>query len=287
MNGSVVASWIRYFKLHTHRLSYYTQKLPKIIPGQPEVVISFTTLPHRIHKIEPMINSVLDQTVRPTRIFLNLPEKTQKGKKYVLPGFIEDNSFIAVRVIKKDLGPATKLLPTLESEPAALIVVVDDDQVYPVNLIENYLRYHQEFPDEALTLCGWKVPEAFDHSRRQILRGAGLSVFDPNGNITEPQHVDILQGASSYMVQRRFFRDDLFDYKGAPEGAFYSDDIWISGQLALNGVGCKVIPASSAYIRMELAAMINKPSLLRTVNRDGQNNSAVYEYFRSVWNQTR
>lgn len=283
MKSSVLSALFRYVALHFRPSDYYNRKFDALSDAGPELVVSFTTLPHRIGKIRPMIRSVMDQTVRPSRIILNIPRKTRGGVRYQIPEFIQSNPAVLVREIEEDLGPATKLLPTLMTETEALILVLDDDQIYPQNLVENYLHYHRLFPGDALTVCGWKVPEGFDHSGRVIWRGGGLQITDPKGNIMEPQIVDIVQGVSSYLVKRSFFADSVFDYQNAPEAAFYSDDIWISGHLAANQTVSRVVPSHAPYLRLELLGLMNGPSLLRTVNRDGTNNAVLYRYFEEAW----
>ena len=39
------------------------------------IIINFTTIPPRIFLLESTINSLLDQTIKPDKIFINIPYK--------------------------------------------------------------------------------------------------------------------------------------------------------------------------------------------------------------------
>ena len=61
----------------------------------------------------------------------------------------------------------------------------------------------------------------------------------------QPEPAAVMTGCGSYLIQPRFFDESLWDYSQAPRGAFYMDDIWISGWLSRCGVKRYVVPASA------------------------------------------
>ena len=80
----------RYFTLHFQSSEKYINEysnLPKADDGR--VVISFTTTPDKINNILPMLNSILDQTVKVDQISLNIPYKCE-GKEYNIPDQYKD-----------------------------------------------------------------------------------------------------------------------------------------------------------------------------------------------------
>lgn len=108
-------------------------------------VASLTTSPARISHIEPTLNSLLRQTRPPEMILLNLPDAfLRTGEAYDVPAWIHEMA--TVNRCGQDLGPATKLAPTVEllkSSPETWgegthIVYADDDVDYPEGLIEAY-----------------------------------------------------------------------------------------------------------------------------------------------------
>src|SRR5262249_60545041 len=63
-------------------------------------------------------------------------------------------------------------------------------------------------------------------------------------DLQAPKQIAVITGCGSYLIQPRFFDESLWDYSTAPAGAFYMDDIWISGCLERRGVERYIIPAS-------------------------------------------
>ena len=77
-----------------------------------KVIISFTTSPERLEKIEPMVNSILNQSIKPDLFLLNIPKIFKRtNERYTIPKFVKDN--VTINIIHNDCGPATKIIPTI------------------------------------------------------------------------------------------------------------------------------------------------------------------------------
>jgi len=140
----------RYLSLHCQSCDGFVEEysnLPKA--SKDRVVISFTTTPDRVEKLKPMINSILDQTVKVDQIALVIPYK-YKGQKYNLPKYI--NNVANVFPSGKDYGKGTKLIPILlrEKEKDTIIVAVDDDRVYGKDFIESMITEAEKNPNTVL-----------------------------------------------------------------------------------------------------------------------------------------
>lgn len=99
---------------------------------RPRVVVSLTTLPSRIGGVVETIDSLLQQTLQPDAIYLNVPSASERFKEesYVIPPHLSKLDKVRVRRTE-DYGPVTKLIPTLDEErdPNTLIITVDDDMM--------------------------------------------------------------------------------------------------------------------------------------------------------------
>jgi len=101
-------------------------------------------------------------------------------------------------------------------------------------------------------------------------------------DVQNPKHVTVMTGCRSYLIQARFFDFSLWDYSTAPEGAFYMDDMWISGCLERQGVEKYVIPASNM---MRTAIRQLGTMMLHDVpNGRRHSNNETIEVFSSSWN---
>ncbi len=100
--------------------------------------------------------------------------------------------------------------------------------------------------------------------------------------IREPRPVAVVTGCGSYLIQPRFFDEALWDYSNAPAGAFFMDDIWISGCLDRRGVKKYVVPGSAM---MRTAVRQIGTLTLHDVpgGRQPSNNETI-RYFHESWN---
>ena len=100
------------------------------------IYVSTSTIPQRIKSLDKSIKSLLNQSKKPDKIFINIPFKYRRFKETIkddeIPKF--DNSIVEITRCE-DYGPATKLLGSLDKlEKNSLVIVFDDDHVY-----ENYM----------------------------------------------------------------------------------------------------------------------------------------------------
>lgn len=243
------------------------------------VVASLTTLPDRIHNLEPTIHCLLNQTRPPDEIILTVPEfSVRQERAYAVPKYLSQFSTLRILRSKTDWGPATKFIPVIQEELAAgrsntLIMVVDDDRIYPRDALETYLHYHQQFPNAALCFRGGPMPRNFYWFLPKLVLGS---------RILEPKRVAVITGCGSYLIQPRFFDLTLWNYSDAPASAFYMDDIWISGHLDRRRVEKFAVPTSAMMrtVRHQAGTM----SLHRVPRGRTYHNNEVVEYFRETWN---
>lgn len=242
------------------------------------VIASLTTLPDRIGNLEPTIRSLLDQSRPPDEIVLAIPQLSVRQKaEYVVPPYLEQFPRVKILRCDKDWGPATKFIPVIQAELAAhreatLIMVVDDDRVYPKNAVELFLHYHKQLPDAALCFRGALIPRNLVWFLPKLFRAS---------QIRETKRVDVITGTAGYLIQPRFFDSRVWDYSNAPESAFYVDDIWISGCLGQRKVEKYVVPASS--MMRSVRAQSGTMTLYDIPKGSVRSNSEVLRFFRDAW----
>jgi hypothetical protein len=245
--------------------------------GGARAIVTLTTIPSRISRLRPTLASLLDQTRPPDAIVLNLPLRCEReARGYALPGFLAQLPELRVERCERDWGPATKLIPTLLRlpDPDAALIVVDDDQIYPRELVSNLLHWSESHPEAALCHRGFRVPRNLEHARRNTLYAE---------HQRRPEPVEIIQGSAGYLVKPRFFGPDLLDYHGAPAAAHTRDDVWISGHLARAGVERLVVPLAGCRSRLTRPAVHRNRALSHRENRDDREGKALYHHFLSDW----
>jgi hypothetical protein len=241
------------------------------------VIVSLSTVPDRINNLTPTIRSLLKQTRPPDEIVLAIPEFSLRERRhYVVPKYISRLPRVRILRCREDWGPATKFIAVIQDELAAgrpdtLIMVVDDDRVYPRDALETYLHYSEQLPDAALCFRGAAMPSTLDWDDAKMIRASELR---------EPRPVAVITGCGSYLIQPRFFDKSLWDYSVAPQIAFHIDDIWISGWLSRRGVKRYVVPASAmmrSVLRQRWTVSLNKIPGRQKLNNE------IIEFFRETW----
>jgi hypothetical protein len=245
------------------------------------VIASLSTVPDRINNLRPTIRSLLKQTRPPDEIVLAIPEfSVRQRRPYVVPNYISRLPRVRVLHCPEDWGPATKFIGAIQDELAAgrentLIMVVDDDRLYPRDALETYLKYSEQLPEAALCFRGAAMPSTLDWDDAKMIYAKDLR---------EPRPVAVITGCGSYLIQPRFFDGSLWDYSRAPSVAFYIDDIWISAWLSRRGVKRYVVPASA--MMRSVRRQRRTVSLNKIQGRQKLNNETI-AFFRDAWDIIR
>jgi len=196
------------------------------------VVVSFTTMPHHVDKLRDTIESLLIQTLPPDAIYLNLPlgrnrrtNMTYETQPY-LEEFARTTQFKILRC--EDVGPLTKLVPTLlaESDPRTMVITVDGDKVYHPSTIATLAWRSHHDPRAAFGLCGWGFFWQPDPM-------GVVPVYVPwTTRGTLGREVDVLQACCGNVYRRAFF-PDLALLRAPHPKCFTTDDLWIAAYLAM------------------------------------------------------
>ncbi len=132
----------------------------KIIP----IYIGFTTIPSRLEKgvTAQNLSKFLKNTFLPEKIILSIPSKTLKGRTYPLHLLQQEpftNPRVHIHFAEKDDGPLLKLTGLLDylhtnQIKTQYIGIMDDDILYPPNIIKNLWRQHWNFPNASVGYAG-------------------------------------------------------------------------------------------------------------------------------------
>jgi len=246
----------------------------KKITGNPQKIVSLSTIPPRLQLVGRTLQSIMRNSVRPDNIELYIPRFYRRfpAHSFCLP---EVPDGVKIEVVEEDLGPATKALycaKKYRGKPAR-IIYCDDDQVYGTNWIEKLLRSAEKRPTECIAGCGHDI----------AVENCGLSTCGqgrplprvvhrqfPTGGIKYlPQNIprwawreclrlmiqfkfihppmmkivadsgyaDIAAGCGGVVVLPDFFDDMAFNI---PPVLWSVDDYWLSGCLVHKGISNRI-----------------------------------------------
>lgn len=130
------------------RIQAMTSSLSGVEPDSPRrIVISLTTFDKRIDDVYLCIESLLQQSLRPNRIILWLSEEEfPHGTELPATLLRQKSRGLEICFCSRDIGPYKKIIPTLSLCPEDNIVTVDDDVMYPVDMLDLLYRRHLVFP---------------------------------------------------------------------------------------------------------------------------------------------
>lgn len=205
-----------------------------------KVIVSLTTSPSRLLRLEPVIRSILEQDYEVANIEINLPKKYKNTEDYIIPNFLELNTdsnickkYPKVKIfrIENDLGPGTKIIPTLlryidNPDPNLYIITIDDDNRYPDRLVSSLLKGMKLYGDNHIYCIGGYNLRIASKCRVEL------------DEITEGK-VSVIEGVYGVLYNPRLFTDEIGAYFCRVlenKECFTSDDITISNYLAFKEI---------------------------------------------------
>jgi hypothetical protein len=204
------------------------------------IYISLTTIPPRIKNLNKSVDSLLNQTQKPDKIFINIPYKYKRFNETINDNQIPKFNNKIVEIIRcEDYGPGTKLMGSFKKvEKDSLIVLADDDHIYENYMIEKFFYFYSVKPDNAFSF--------YVHPLGDFGVGQGADGFAIN--------INHLSGISE------FYEKVVKDYKEL----FLNDDLWISYFLSI--LKKKKILSLRQYIKNN--SNENLPLIYKTHNNE-------------------
>ena len=168
------------------------------------IFVSLTTIPQRISNLNKSVESLLKQTRKPDKIFINIPNKYKRFKETINSNQIPKFESGIVEIIRcEDYGPGTKLLGSIDKvKKDSLIILVDDDHIYEDYMIEKFFYYYSKAPENAYSF--------YVHPLKDFGVGQGADGFAINTNS--------LIGVKKFYDEVVKMNEDLFIH----------DDLWTS-----------------------------------------------------------
>lgn len=216
----------KFFKVYFNILYFikYRFKTSKDvgINNDSDIIVSLTSFPARIDRVWITIETLLNQTHKPKKIILWLA-KNQFEDNMSLPKSL-------TKLIKRglevrfcdDLRSHKKYYYTMKEFSENIIITVDDDIIYPSDLIENLYNTYKIFPNAIC--CNWSHQIVFDENKK-------LKKYDEwhdgNGILTIPRFDTIPIGYAGVLYPPNCLDNNIFNIEDIFELAPLADDIWL------------------------------------------------------------
>ena len=202
-------------------LIYYNTKLTNHFTNDDEIIITMSTSPKRLDNIKDTLNSILNQSVKPSKIFINVPYIFKRTNESYDDKKLEDikNMDPIIQINRcEDTGPITKMLETLKliSNDKTIIIIIDDDNKYGSKTIENITNELKKNTDKVIA-----------------------------GSIFNHENINIVEGFKCICFQRHIFKNDFYELVNETNSyvhCYKSDDFIISYYLNKKNIVAHQIP---------------------------------------------
>lgn len=136
---------------------------------EKKIRVSMTSWQPRIKNVKAVIESILNQTVMPDSVELNLAkpnfiEIDEKGNEKInlpndLVDFIDKHDNVNLNWTDKDTKTFKKLIPTLQKYYGEdyYVLTIDDDMLYKRNYIEKMLNWIKDKKSDSFCICHYNI----------------------------------------------------------------------------------------------------------------------------------
>ena len=206
-------------KINQEKADKYTDK---------EVIVSLTTYPARMKGLPLVLETLFHQSVKPTKILLWLAENQYEDQSKVIESLRKyvDNG-LEIRFCD-DLRAHKKYYYTMKRYPEALVITVDDDILYPENMLELLLMKHCEFPNCIVTCRAHEMT----FLNRMPAPYSTWNFLAPN--CMGPDLKLCATGGAGCLYPPGSLSKNVFDKEVFTEICFYADDLWMKCMSYMN-----------------------------------------------------
>lgn len=197
-----------------------------------KIVVSLTSFDKRINDVYLCIESLFQQSVKPDVVALWL--SLQDFPDRVLPETLvkQQRRGLQVFFMDEDLGPYMKYVYAFEQFPDSLIITVDDDILYPPDMIDILYRAYLRDPSHIYCHRGHKMVlnkngELLPYDQWQS------GVFD-----SEPSRMVFPTGTSGVLYFPGSLDKDAFNKEKFMSLCPKADDVWLKAMSLKQGTLC-------------------------------------------------
>ena len=180
------------------------------------LILSLTSHPPRFPFLLSQLKRLANQTLFPDVLVLNIA----KEDSWAIPIEVAelDLPFTFEINLVENLGPGTKLIPTIVKYPSATIITIDDDINYPDNLIEALWQESKLYPD---VIIGSRA------HRPLFISGKLAPYLAWEFEITQTlNHLVFPTGSGGILYPAGSLDKEVLNLEAYKEMSWSTDDIW-------------------------------------------------------------
>lgn len=246
----------------------------------PRIIVSLTTYPGRITTVASVIENMIYQTVAPDMVVLCLSEKNFPNKLEDLPVRLLKlmRHGLTIEWSEEDIRSYKKIIPVLKQFENDIVITVDDDLKYPLDMIEKLYDAHKKFPK---AICAFRTHRITLDENGEIAPYSEWVKEDCSNTFEERWDLFATTGAGT-LFPPRVFDEEAYNLDDIRELCPTADDIWVKFMAMRNKV-----PVVLATTTSKLSYLPNTQEDrlwgINITNNDIQFNALLDKYGKEMW----
>lgn len=193
-----------------------------------KVIVSLTSFPARIGKVWMVVETMFRQTCKPDKIILWL-SRVQFPTEDSIPEMLlnQKKRGLEICLVDEDIRSHKKYYYTMQKYPDDIIITVDDDIFYRLDLIEKL--YDKYMENRSSIICAYAYKILYDKSNR-------IKPYRTWQPALDSDSVDVFFGSGGgTLFPPNSLYKDVLDIKLATSLCPLADDIWLNAMAFLKG----------------------------------------------------
>ncbi|MBN7798420.1 hypothetical protein [Parahaliea mediterranea] len=200
-----------------------------------DIVISLTSFGERLALAHLAVESLLRQRLRADRVVLCVPV-SYRAQAEANPLLLrQQERGLSIRYCAKDYGPFTKYFYTMQDWPDSLVVTVDDDMIYPADMLDRLYAAYRRQPEAIHCHRGHGI-------RRRRGRLRPYKQWEWNTPSTQASLDIFPTGVGGVMYFPGSLHPDAFNDRLFSTLSPQADDVWLKAMSLLRDTPCRVVP---------------------------------------------
>lgn len=236
-------------------------------PREQKIIVSFTSFPKRIGDVWLVVETLLRQSYKPDEIVLWLAESQFGGLESLPERLVKQQERGLTIRFCDDLRSHKKYFYTMQENPDALIILVDDDTFYSRDLVKKLVQLHDKYPADIISMTSTMISNVSDlpskwHSPtcdERIVNSYLAQPYSGQGTLYPPHCLD---------------EENAFNKEKIMELCPYADDLWLKLMSMRKGT---LVSAVYKYRSIPVTIYGTAESSLYYINAEGGQNDIQWQ----------
>lgn len=191
------------------------------------IVVSMASYEKRLSTLHLCLENIFKQSVKPDKFLLYL----ERNHKTIPHQILELQKYgLEICFAEKDLKSHNKYFYAMQRYPNDILITLDDDVLYPPNLISKLLKSYNKYP--------FAVSAGRVHRIRFDSKGfvAPYDLWDKEADVYDLPSMELLaNGVGGVLYPPKCMDNRLYDDEKIQRLCLYGDDIWLKAMQILKG----------------------------------------------------